>query len=249
MASPLHQFEITKIIPLEIAGIDVSFTNSALWMMIATVVSMSFLILASRKQAMVPSRTQAASEQLYGVVSTMIRENIGPKGAEYFPLIFTVFLIVLTGNLLGLLPYSFTYTSHIFVTGALAMFLFFTIIIISLMKHGLHFFDLFNPPGVPLLLKPLIIPIEVISYFVRPVTLSVRLFANMMAGHLVLKVFAGFSVAMAAAFGLSGIAFGAVPALFNVVLFALELLVALLQAYVFAILTCIYFKDAVELHH
>ncbi len=249
MSSPLHQFEITPLIPLQIAGIDVSFTNSSLWMVIATVVSMAFLILASRQKARVPNRAQAASEQLYGVVSNMIRENIGEKGMEYFPLIFTTFLVVLMGNLLGLLPYSFTYTSHIFVTGALALFLFFTIIIISLMKHGMHFFDLFNPPGVPLLLKPLIIPIELISYFVRPITLSVRLFANMMAGHLVLKVFAGFSVAMAAAFGLSGIAFGAVPALFNVLLFALELLVAVLQAYVFAILTCIYFKDAVELHH
>lgn len=242
MASPLHQFEIHPIIPVEIGGIDLSFTNSSLWMAIAAITSLGFLTLASRGQKMVPDRAQAAAESFYSLVRNMIRENTGEKGLEFFPLIFTTFIVVLAGNLLGLIPYSFTYTSHIFVTLSLALFLFITITLIGIMRHGAHFLDLFNPPGVPMLLKPLIIPIEVISYFIRPITLSVRLFANMMAGHLVLKVFAGFSVAM-------GVALGFVPALFNVLIFALELLVAVLQAYVFAILTCIYFKDAVDLHH
>lgn len=242
MASPLKQFEIETLIPFEFAGLNLDFTNSSLWMMIAAIVGVGFFLLTTDNNNMIPTRAQAASEKFYNLVKNMILENTGAKGIEYFPLIFTTFLIVLMGNVLGLIPHSFTYTSHIFVTGILALFLFTLITIIGLVRHGFHFLSIFNPPGVPIVLKPLIIPIEVISYFIRPVTLSVRLFANMMAGHLVLKVFAGFSVAM-------GIGLGIVPAFFNVLLYALEALVAVLQAYVFAILTCIYFKDAVELHH
>ncbi len=242
MASPLKQFEIETLIPFEFAGLNLDFTNSSLWMMIAAIVGVGFFLLTTDNNNMIPTRAQAASEKFYNLVKNMILENTGAKGIEYFPLIFTTFLIVLMGNVLGLIPHSFTYTSHIFVTGVLALFLFTLITIIGLVRHGFHFLSIFNPPGVPIVLKPLIIPIEVISYFIRPVTLSVRLFANMMAGHLVLKVFAGFSVAM-------GIGLGIVPAFFNVLLYALEALVAVLQAYVFAILTCIYFKDAVELHH
>jgi len=241
MADPLHQFEIIPLIPLEIAGIDISFTNSALWMMIAVVISVMFMTIATRKPAIIPGRIQVTAESLYEFIAGMIRENIGTKGRQYFPLIFTIFTIVLVGNLLGMLPYSFTYTSHIAVTMALALGIFIFVTILGFVKHGFHFLTIFSPPGVPLLFKPLIIPIEILSYLIRPVTLSVRLFANMMAGHLMLKVFAGFSVAM-------GIGFGLLPMGMNVVLIAFEFLIAYLQAYVFTILCCIYLKDAIDLH-
>jgi F-type H+-transporting ATPase subunit a len=245
MASPLHQFEIHPIIPFHAFGVDLSFTNSALWMAIAAVVSLGFLIFSTESRKLVPDRGQAASEKFYTLVQNMIRENTGEKGMQYFPLIFTVFLVVLMGNLLGLIPYSFTYTSHLAVTAMLAIFIFLLVTVISIVKHGFHFFSIFNPPGVPLLMKPLVIPLEIVSYLTRPVTHAFRLFANMMAGHLVVKVFAGFSVSLAT----FGIAVGLFPALFNVLIYILEALVAVLQAYVFAILTCIYFKDAVDLHH
>ena len=241
MADPLHQFEITPIIPLEIAGIDISFTNSAMWMAIAVVASMAFMMIATRKPAMIPGRTQMFAENMYEFIASMIRDNIGSRGREYFPMIFTIFVIVLMGNMLGMLPYAFTYTSHIAVTMGLALSIFIFVTILGFIKHGFHFFTLFCPAGVPWALKPLIIPIEILSYLIRPVTLSVRLFANMMAGHLMLKVFAGFSVGM-------GVALGVLPMFFNVALIGFEFLIAFLQAYVFTILSCIYLKDAIELH-
>ena len=248
MADPIHQFVITPIIPLEVGGIDLSFTNSSLWMMIGVVLSITTLTMATRRKARVPGRLQVMGEMLYEFVANMIRENIGSGGRQYFPLIFTLFMVVLMGNLLGMIPYSFTYTSHIIVTMALALLIFFTVLIIGVVKHGPAFFSFLVPPGVPAWLFPLIIPIELVSFLARPVTLSVRLFANMMAGHLMLKVFAGFSVGMLS-MGAVGFAAGLVPMFFNVILIGFEFLIALLHAYVFTVLSCIYLKDTVELHH
>lgn len=242
MASPIHQFEITPIIPIHAFGLDISFTNSALWMALAAFCSLGFLILSTEERKMVPDRMQAASEGFYTLVRNMIRENTGEKGLQYFPLIFTVFLTVLAGNVMGLIPYSFTYTSHIAVTATLAFFLFLLITIIGIVNHGTHFLSIFNPPGVPLLMKPLIIPMEVLSYFIRPITHSVRLFANMMAGHMMVKVMAGFVVML-------GVTAGWLPLAALVGLYGLELLVAALQAYVFALLTCMYLSDAMGVDH
>jgi F-type H+-transporting ATPase subunit a len=248
VADPIHQFVIEPIIPLEIAGLNLSFTNSSLWMLIAATVSCTFLLLATREKAMVPGRLQATAEIMYEFIANMVRENIGSKGRQYFPLIFTLFMIVLFGNVLGLIPMSFTYTSHIIVTGTLAMMIFFAVTIFGFINHGTHFLSLFAPSGVPFILQFLIIPIELLSFLIRPITLSVRLFANMMAGHLILKIFAGFST-MLIGLGFGGFILGLVPMAFNVAMLLLELLVAVLQAYIFAILSCIYLKDTVDLHH
>ncbi len=187
------------------------------------------------------------AELIYEFNAKMVRENIGPKGRIYFPFIFTVFMFVLMGNLLGLLPYSFTYTSHLAVTGALALVVFFAVIVFGLINHGLKFFSLFVPDA-PWWILPLIIPIELVSFFVRPITLSVRLFANMMAGHIMLKIIAGFAVA-ASGMATWGFLVGFAPAFIGTLMMLFELLVALIQAYVFAILSCVYLKDTVELHH
>jgi F-type H+-transporting ATPase subunit a len=248
VANPIHQFEIHPLIPIPAGSLDLSYTNSSLWMTIAVVVSTGFLTLAMRRKALVPGRAQLFAEMMYEFVAGMIRENIGPKGRQYFPLIFTLFMVVLLGNALGLLPYSFTYTSHLIVNASLAFMIFIIVLAIGFTKHGFHFFSIFLPPGVPWWLMPLIIPIEVLSFLIRPVTLSVRLFANMIAGHIMLKVFAGFSAGMVA-MGATGVAMGMLPMLFNSVLIGFELLIAFLQAYVFAILSCIYLKDTVELEH
>ena len=248
MADPIHQFVIQPLIPLEIAGLNLSFTNSSLWMVIAAVVSVSTLMIAIRKQAIVPGRLQAVSEMLYEFIASMVRDNVGAQGRQYFPLVFTLFIVVLMGNVLGLIPHSFTYTSHIIVTLALAMTVFLTVTIFGFVNHGPHFLSLFAPKGVPLPLQFVIVPLELLSFIVRPFTLALRLFANMMAGHLMLKVFAGFST-MLLGLGGVGMALGLVPMVFNTALYMLELLVALLQAYIFAILTCIYLKDTVDLHH
>lgn len=248
MASPIHQFEIQPIIEYSIGGTDLSFTNSALWMVIGTIVSTMFLSIAMKRKSMVPGRLQMVAELLYEFIAKMVRDNIGSKGRKYFPFVFTLFMFVLMGNVLGLLPYSFTYTSHLAVTGGLAVLVFLIVIIGGFYHHGVHFLSLFVPSGAPLWLMPLIIPIEVLSFFVRPLTLSVRLFANMMAGHIMIKVVAGFAVA-AMSMGAAGVALGLLPVGINTVMYAFELLVALIQAYVFALLTCVYLKDTVDLHH
>lgn len=248
MANPIKQFEIQPLINIPVGNLDLAFTNSSLWMAIAVVVSTSFLTLAMRRKALVPGRLQVFAEGLYGFIGGMIRENIGTKGRQYFPLIFTLFIVVLLGNMLGMIPYSFTYTSHIIVTAILAFLIFFTVLIIGFAKHGFHFFSLFLPPGVPWWLIPLILPIEIMSFLTRPITLSVRLFANMIAGHIMLKVFAGFSVGMMS-MGAVGILPGLLPMLFNTLMIGFEFLIAFLQAYVFAILSCIYLKDSVEIDH
>jgi F-type H+-transporting ATPase subunit a len=249
VSSPVEQFEIKQIIPLHIAGLDLSFTNSSLWMLIGVLLSTIFLTVATSRRSLIPSRGQAFAEMIYEFVANTIRENLGSHGRQYFPLVFSVFMIVLMGNMLGMIPFSFTYTSHIIVTLALALMVFLTVLIIGLARHGLHFFSLFLPPGVPLWLAPMIIPIEIISFLIRPITLSVRLFANMLAGHILLKVMAGFSVSMLLGLGTAGFFAGLLPAAFNVLLITFEFLIAFIQAYVFTVLTCIYLKDTLELEH
>lgn len=248
MTDPLHQFVIEKIVPMQIGGFDLSFTNSSLWMMIAAGTSFVLFSQAMKRKALVPGRLQVMVEMFYHMVADMVRSTIGPEGRKYFPLIFTIFMLVLLGNLLGLIPGSFTFTSHIIVTAALSFLIFFTVIGIAIARHGLHFFSLFAPAGVPWFVYPLLVPIEIVSYLARPITHGLRLFANMMAGHIMLKVFAGFSVGLAG-LGAVGFAAGLIPMGINAVLIGFELLIALLQAYVFAILACIYLKDTVEIGH
>jgi F-type H+-transporting ATPase subunit a len=240
VASPLEQFEIKPIIPIEIGGVDVSFTNSSLWMTIAVVVAGGTLAIAAGRGAMVPGRLQTVAELLYEFIAGLIKETIGAQGRKYFPIIFTVFAFVLSGNLLGMIPYSFTFTSHIIVTFAMAIVIFIAVTVLGFVKHGMHFFTFFVPPGTPLVMYPLMIPIEILSYLSRPISLAVRLFANMMAGHILLKVIAGFVAAMGV--------FGILPLALVVALTGLELIIAFLQAYVFTILTCLYINDALHLH-
>lgn len=238
--SPLTQFTIHRLVPLHIGRVDVSYTNSALMMTIAVVLVTVLMVAATARARLVPGRLQLIAEMSYEFVARMVSDNVGPEGRAYFPLVFTIFMFVLFGNLLGLVPYSFTYTSHIVVTFALALFVFGLVTLIALIKHGIKFFGFFMPEGAPLLMAPILVPIEVISYLTRPVSLSVRLFANMLAGHTMIAVFAGFTIGM----GL----FGFLPLAFNVALLGLEVVINVLQAYVFAILTCLYLSDAIHLH-
>lgn len=238
--SPLAQFEIKPLYKFELGGYDVSFTNSALFMTLAFLLITFFLLLSTKKRATVPGRWQVMAELSYEFIASLIRDTIGADGRKYFPFVFAAFMFILVGNLLGMMPYSFTFTSHIIVTFALAFFIFIGVTIIAIVKHGLHFFSFFLPPGTPWLMAPLLIPIEVISYLSRPISLSVRLFANMLAGHTLLKVIAGFV-------GLLGFA-GVMPLALVTALTGLEILIAFLQAYVFAILTCLYINDALHLH-
>lgn len=244
MADPLHQFQITPIIPIEMGGYDISFTNSALWMTLAVAATTILMVVSMRQKALVPGRLQNIGEILYEFISNMVQDTIGREGRKYFPFVFSIFMIVLMGNLLGMVPYSFTYTSHIIVTGVLAMVVFIGATVIGFAKHGLHFFSLFIPKGLPILLLPLIFCIELLSYLSRPVSLSVRLFANMMAGHTMMKIFAGFCVSLLSVASVASI----LPLFVNVALVGFEILVAFIQAYVFAILTCVYLKDGIELH-
>jgi len=237
----MHQFEIRRLIPLDLFGFDASFTNSALFMVIAAAVITLAALFAMRNGSLVPGRMQSVAELSYQFVANMVRDNVGTEGMKYFPFIFTLFLFVLTLNMLGMVPYSFTVTSHIAVTFALAAFIFIGVTLIGFWKHGVGFFKFFVPSGVPFIMLPLLVVIEVISYLTRPVSLSVRLFANMMAGHTMLKVFGSFVVALGLLGGWAALAF-------MVAFTGLELLVAFLQAYVFAILTCIYLNDALHMH-
>jgi len=248
VANPIEQFEIQKKIPLEIAGIDVSFTNSSMWMVIVVAALTLFLVGGTRKSAVVPGRWQVMLELSYGFIANLIRDNVGKEGKQYFPFIFTLFFFVLGLNLAGMLPYSFTVTSHIAFNFALAMLIFVGVTIIGFVKNGFGYLRLFAPAGLPLWLLPLIILIELISYCTRPISLAVRLFANMMAGHIMMKVFAGFIVSMAAA-GTIGMVGAIAPFTINVLLTGLETLIAVLQAYVFTILTCIYLNDAMHPSH
>ena len=242
MASPLEQFAIQDLTaPLfTIGGHHIAVTNSAIFMMSAVVLSSGLLLAGAGKGAMIPGRIQAMAELFYEFIANMIRDNVGSGGKKFFPFIFTLFIFTLFGNILGMLPYGYTFTSQIAVTFFMAMVVFLGVTLIGLFKHGLHFFSLFFPHGAPLFTAPILIPIELVSYLSRPISLSVRLFANMTVGHVLLKVLAGFVVAL-------GI-FGVVPLVVLVAITALELLVALLQAYIFTILCCIYLNDALHLH-
>ena len=241
----LGQFQLhTALGPV---GRSVNFTQSNLMMLIAIGLMLALLFYGMRQRAVVPGRLQSLAEICYSGIMSMAVSSIGEEGKRFFPFIFALFFFVLMGNLLGLLPYSFTFTSHIAVTFGLACLVIVVVTIVALSIHGLHFFSYFLPEGAPKLLAPLIVPIEVISYLSRPVSLSVRLFANMVAGHVMFEVFATFAVLLAGA-GAVGAAAGIIPMALNVVLVGFELLVAGLQAYVFAILTCIYLHDAVHLH-
>ncbi|MBO6836200.1 MAG: F0F1 ATP synthase subunit A [Alphaproteobacteria bacterium] len=243
MAGPLEQFQIKSLVDGPVDA--VAYTNSSLWMSVTVVVVTVFMLLGMSKREMVPGRWQSLAESMYEFVGNMIRDNVGDEGRKFFPFIFTLFMFILFGNLLGLIPGSFTFTSHIIVTLCMAMFVFLMVTLVGLAKHGLHFFSFFVPSGAPVALYPLMIPIEIISYLSRPVSLSVRLFANMMAGHTMLKVFAGF------VFGLGAVTAGVggiLPIAMMVALTGFEILVAFLQAYVFAVLTCLYLNDALHLH-
>ena len=238
--SPITQFEIKTLVPMRIGDLDVSFTNSSLMMLITIAAATVFLVGGMRKHAMVPGRWQLTAEISYEFIAGMLRDNVGKEGRPYFPLVFSLFMFILFGNMLGMLPYSFTFTSHIIVTFALAITIFIGVTVLAFVKHGVGFFKFFAPEGIPILIMPLLIPIEIISYLSRPISLSVRLFANMMAGHTLMKVFGGFVVQMKW--------FGILPLTFLVALTGLEMLIAFLQAYVFAILTCLYINDALHMH-
>jgi F-type H+-transporting ATPase subunit a len=241
----LSQFELSPV--LGMVGQAVGFSQANLFMVIAVLLTMGLLVYGMRQRAIVPGRLQSLAETSYEFVHELVTGQVGDEGKRFFPFVFALFMFVLFGNLLGMLPYAFTFTSHIAVTFALAMIVFVLITVVAISIHGMHFFSYFFPEGAPKILAPLIIPIEVISYFSRPVSLSVRLFANMVAGHVMLKVFATFVVLMGSA-GAVGIFGAAAPLAVNVALVGFEFLVAFLQAYVFAILTSIYLHDAVHLH-
>lgn len=242
---PLEQFEIQRLIPLEIFGIDASFTNASLYMVIAVVLISGFLIFAMRTRSLVPGRMQSMAELSYEYIANMVRDSLGEEGMQFFPWVFTIFMFVLTLNLIGMVPSAYTVTSHLIVTFALAGMVWLTVLIIGFVKHGAGFLRLFVPAGVPWILMPLIVPIEFITFLMRPVSHSVRLFANMMAGHTMLKVFAGFAV------GFLGLwaPLAALPTIFLIAFTGLEFLVAFLQALIFTVLTCIYLKDALHPHH
>jgi len=241
--NPMHQFEVYQIGPeINLGGVNLSFTNASLFMVISATLILLLLFLGTKKKSLVPSKIQFITEMSYTFVAKMMNDTAGASAKSFFPFIFTLFMFVLFANMVGMLPYSFTVTSHIIVTFVLAAAVFVGVTILGFAKHGFKYLELFVPKGVPVILLPLIIIIEIISYLSRPVSLSVRLFANMMAGHTMLKVFGGFVISL----GLLG---GWLPLGFSVALTGLEILVAFLQAYVFAILTCIYLNDALNLHH
>jgi len=237
----MEQFAIKRIAEIKLGSLDASLTNSAVWMIAVGVISTAFLVYAMRQRAMVPGRLQSAAEMLYEFVANLLKETVGSAGRPYFPLVFTLFVFILFANLFGMLPYSFTVTSHIAVTFALALMVFILVTILGFLRHGAHFLGFFVPKGVPAVMLLLLVPIEVLSYFIRPISLSVRLFANMTAGHTMLKVFGGFVVAMGV--------FGVVPLVLIVALTGLEILIACLQAYVFTVLTCLYLNDAIHMEH
>jgi F-type H+-transporting ATPase subunit a len=245
-ASPMEQFLIKPIVPIHIGGWDISFTNSSLWMCVVVATVSLFMTLSVRSNSLVPTRMQSLSEMAYLFVNDMVHSVGGVEGMRFFPFIFTLFMFVLFSNVLGIIPFSFTVTSHIIVTFAMAAVIFLIVLAVGFSRHGVRFFSLFVP-DVPWYMLPLLIPIETISFVIRPLTLSVRLFANMLAGHTMLQIFAGFVIGLAGAGGIFA-ALAPLPVLLIVAIVGLELLVAFLQAYVFTILTCIYLNEAVRLH-
>ncbi len=245
---PIKQFEVTKWIDLNIGGLDLSFTNASGFMLLGVALVLAFFGTAAARGALVPSRLQSLGEMGYGFVADMIRNVAGEDGLRFFPFVFSLFFFIFAANMIGMSPYAFTTTSHIIVTGALALFVISLVIVYGIFKNGGRFFKLFAPDGAPWYIMPILMPIEIISFLARPLTLALRLFANMLAGHIMLKLFAGFAVQLVAAGGayilIAPFAFG-----MGVALNALEFLVAFLQAYVFAILTCVYLNDALHPGH
>lgn len=240
--SPLTQFEVKKIVDLKIGNIDVSFTNSALYMVIATFLIISFMITATRKKLLIPNRFQTCAEGLYNFINDLIKGSIGEEGTKFFPIIFSLFTFILFCNLLGMTPYSFTATSQVAVTLSIALLCFFIITIYAIIRNGFNgFIHMFLPSGVPWWMAPIIFIIELFSFLIRPITLSVRLFANMVAGHVLLKVIAGFIISL-------GFVFGTLPFAFSVIMTGFELFVATLQAYIFAILVCAYLSETMKSH-
>ncbi|MBR1733955.1 MAG: F0F1 ATP synthase subunit A [Alphaproteobacteria bacterium] len=240
MLDPLHQFVIQPIFKINVAGYDLSFTNSSLAVISAVVLICGIFSFGLRNKSIVPNRLQAFIEQSYLLIAGLIDNNVGTQGRQYFPFVFSIFFFVLFGNLLGMIPYMFTFTSHIIATFTLAMIVFLFVTILGIVKHGFSFLSLFAPKGLPKFLLPAIVPIELISYLARPISLAVRLFANMMAGHTMMKVFAGFAAMLGA--------FGILPIGVNIILTGFEIVIAMIQAYVFTILTCVYLNDAIHLH-
>lgn len=239
----MHQFEIHKIYDLQLLGFDISITNSAVFMLIATALIIVMLSVGVLKnyQLRVPNKAEVVSEQVFNFVANLVDENCGSEARRYLPFVMSFFMLIAMGNLLGMVPYTFTFTSHIIVTFAMAALVFIVITIIGFMHHGFRYFKIFLPDGAPLFLAPILVPIELISYLSRPISLSVRLFANIMAGHIVLKIFAGFIISL-------GVLGGVIPLGMTVLLTFFEVFVALVQAYIFAILTCVYLNDALHLH-
>src|SRR5271168_4890376 len=247
MADPIHQFKIEPLLPLG-GDVHLDFTNSSFYMVLSVGITAALMLGATASRRVVPSRIQSVAELAYEFVADTIRNTIGEGGMQFFPLVFSLFMFILVSNVVGLIPYQFTVMSHIIVTAALALLVFFTVIIYGFWKNGLHFFNLFVPKGIPIYILPLIVFIEILSFLSRPVSHSVRLFANMLAGHITLQVFAGFIIMLAGA-GVLGWFGAALPFFMVIMLTALEFLVAFLQAYVFAILTCIYLNDAIHPGH
>ncbi len=245
---PIKQFRIEPIVPVEIGGLDLSFTNSSLFMVATVVGASAFLIASTSGRGLVPGRWQSAAEMTYEFVAQTLRDSAGNDGMRFFPFVFSLFMFILVANLWGMIPYFFTVTSHIIITAVLAMAVILTVVFFGFWKHGLGFLKLFVPSGVPGVLLPFIVVIEVLSFLSRPISLSIRLFANMLAGHITLKVFAGFVVSLGS-LGVVGVIGAILPVLAIIALTALEFLVAALQAYVFAILTSLYLNDALHPSH
>jgi F-type H+-transporting ATPase subunit a len=247
---PIHQFDINNIFTIgHIGGQTIAFTNSSAYMLLSVAVICLLTVRGLKGRQLIPGRFQSMAEICYEFVGSMIRSNAGAEGMKFFPLVFSLFMFILVSNLIGIIPYAFTVASQIIVTAALALLVFFTVLIYGFYKHGLKFFKIFVPPGIPIYILPLVVSIEIISFLSRPLSHSVRLFANMLAGHITLKVFAGFVALLGTSLGAIGWIGGIAPLALTVALYALELLVAFLQAYVFAILTCIYLNDALHPGH
>lgn len=239
--NPLVQFNIKKLIDIKIFDFDISFTNSSAYMLIASILALTYFYAAFYNSRLIPSRLQISAEMMYNLVTNMLNQNVGEKGQKFIPIILTLFIFILFCNLLGMIPYGFTVTSHIVVTFALAILVFLIVTIIGFIMHGMHFLSLFLPRGTPLWLAPLMIIIELFAYLARPISLSLRLAANMMAGHILLKVIAGFAVSL-----MIYLKFLPIPLM--VILIGFEIFVAMLQAYIFTILACVYLNDAINLH-
>ena len=246
---PIHQFQIKNLVPIfSIHGHQIAITNSAVFMLVVVLLVSALLIGATTPRAVVPGRMQAVAEMSYEFVANMLRSSAGNEGMKFFPFVFSLFMFVLFANMIGLIPYSFTVTSQLIITASLALLVFLIVIVYGFWKNGLRFLNLFVPKGVPVYILPAIVVIEVLSFISRPISHSVRLFANMLAGHITLQVFAGFII-MLGGFGVLGWFGAALPLILVIMLTALEFLVAFLQAYVFAILTCIYLNDAIHPGH